>query len=141
MIVNSRPLSYVSSEDLEEPLTPSHLLCGYRVLSLPDPRTAVEDDYEDISTSRKEDLSKILADFWKRTEYLLELREAHRHQEIKGGAEQTVKVGYVVVVHDENPPRGLWRLGRVEELMVGADVDVQSASLKVTRRGENPMIK
>ena len=35
MILNSRPLSYVSSEDIEEPLTPSHLLVGYRVLSLP----------------------------------------------------------------------------------------------------------
>ena len=29
MIVNSRPLSYVSSEELEQPLTPSHLLYGY----------------------------------------------------------------------------------------------------------------
>ena len=27
-IVNSRPLSYVTSDDLEEPLTPSHLLVG-----------------------------------------------------------------------------------------------------------------
>ena len=26
-IINSRPLSYVSSEDLDEPLTPSHMLC------------------------------------------------------------------------------------------------------------------
>ena len=36
-VLNSRPLSYVSSDDLEEPMTPSHLLIGYRVLSLPDP--------------------------------------------------------------------------------------------------------
>ena len=36
MIVNSRPLSYVSTEDIEEPLTPSHLLVGQRILSLPD---------------------------------------------------------------------------------------------------------
>lgn len=36
MIINSRPLTYQSSEDAEEPLTPSHLLLGYRVLSLPD---------------------------------------------------------------------------------------------------------
>ena len=36
MILNSRPLSYISSEDLEEPLTPSHLLCGRRIMSLPD---------------------------------------------------------------------------------------------------------
>ena len=31
MILNCRPLSYVSGEDTEEPLTPSHLLCGRRL--------------------------------------------------------------------------------------------------------------
>lgn len=35
-VLNSRPLSYISS-DVEEPLTPSHLLFGYRILSIPDP--------------------------------------------------------------------------------------------------------
>ena len=35
-IVNSRPILYVSSSDLEEPLTPSHLLIGRRLLNLPD---------------------------------------------------------------------------------------------------------
>ena len=35
-VLNSRPLTFVSMDDLEEPLTPSHLFCGYRVLSLPD---------------------------------------------------------------------------------------------------------
>ena len=35
-IINSPPLSYVSFDDREEPLTPSHLLVGRRILSLPD---------------------------------------------------------------------------------------------------------
>ena len=34
--VNSRPLSYVHPNDLEQPLTPSHLLVGRSLLSLPD---------------------------------------------------------------------------------------------------------
>ena len=38
-IINSRPLSYVSSEDLDEPLTPSHL-SGLHILSLPDSTVA-----------------------------------------------------------------------------------------------------
>ena len=45
-IVNSRPISYLSSEDLEEPLTPSHLMIGHRVLSLPD-STRVTTDIHD----------------------------------------------------------------------------------------------
>ena len=36
LVLNSRPLSYISAKDLEEPLTPSHLLMGRQVLSFPD---------------------------------------------------------------------------------------------------------
>ena len=43
-VLNLRPLTYVSSEDMEEPLTPSHLMIGYRVMSLPDPPTVDSDD-------------------------------------------------------------------------------------------------
>ena len=35
-VINSRPLSYISSADYEEPLTPSHLVFGRRLLNLPD---------------------------------------------------------------------------------------------------------
>ena len=35
-VLNSLPLSYVSSEDMEEPITHSHLVVGRRILSLPD---------------------------------------------------------------------------------------------------------
>ena len=36
MILNSRPLTYISPDDLDEPITPSHLMTGRRLLSLPD---------------------------------------------------------------------------------------------------------
>ena len=35
-VLNSRPLSYVSGEDIKEPITPSHLILGCRILNLPD---------------------------------------------------------------------------------------------------------
>ncbi len=36
MVINSRPLSYISADDLDEPLTPSHLIVGRHMMSLPD---------------------------------------------------------------------------------------------------------
>ena len=35
-VLNSWPLSYVSGEDMEEPITPSHWIVGRRILNLPD---------------------------------------------------------------------------------------------------------
>ena len=45
--VNSRPLSHVSTEDAEEPVTPSYLIRGGRLLSLPDEpyHEDLEDDF------------------------------------------------------------------------------------------------
>ena len=40
-VLNSRPLTYISSEDVDEPLTPSHLLASFGILTLPDPRICV----------------------------------------------------------------------------------------------------
>ena len=56
MILNSRPLSYVSTKDLEEPLTLSHLLMGLRVLNLPDP-SYVEPEDDNWHSMSKETLS------------------------------------------------------------------------------------
>lgn len=48
-IVNSRPLTYVTSEDFEGSLTPSHLLIGRRILSLPDDLSYLEDSDEEFT--------------------------------------------------------------------------------------------
>ena len=145
MTLNSRPLSYVSSEDVEEPLTPSHLLCGYRVLSLPDLMSNEDENNYGASvtsgdlTRRMKHLSKTLNDFWRRwrTEYLLELREAHRHLRDPKGVDDPIAAGDVVVVHDENLPRGLWKLSKVEKLIPGTDGNVRCAVVKVASKGQH----
>ena len=43
-VLNSRPLTYMYSEDIETPLTPSHLVMGKRLLNLPD--TTVKESNE-----------------------------------------------------------------------------------------------
>ena len=88
-VINSQPLSYISATDCEEPLTPSHLIVGWRLLNLPDHLGYVcdpdDNDFEiDTSqlTKRMRHLASILNHFWRRwrLEYLNELRESHHYQ-------------------------------------------------------------
>ena len=72
-IVNSRPLSYVSSTDCDEPLTPSHLVVGRRVLNLPDylghSFEPGDEEFEVNAsqlTKRMKHLASVLNHFWKR---------------------------------------------------------------------------
>jgi hypothetical protein len=72
MILNSRPLSYISIEDFEESLTPSHLLIGRRLLSLPEPNYNEDDPDFDINldtddlTRRMRHLSNVMIHLWSR---------------------------------------------------------------------------
>ena len=144
MVLNSKPLSYLSSEDIEEPLTPSHLLIGRRVLSLPSYAPHQYEEDLEVShsslTRRMKYLDLTLDHFWKRwqTEYLLELRECHLY----GGSgnntgHNTVSVGDVVLVHNEGCPRGLWRLARVEDVLIGADGYARSVIIRVHSKDTN----
>ena len=136
-VLNSRPLTYVSSEDTDEPLTPSHLLVGYRVPSLPNPSIPEDTVYSpETLTRRKQHLVETLTKFWRRwkKEYLLELREFHRNQ-VKGGMRYRLEKGEVVTVYDEGHPRGLWRLGKIEDVIQSTDGGVRGVVVKVTSRG------
>ena len=128
MILNSRPLLYVSTDDMEEPLTPSHLLIGRRVLTLP-----MYSPHEDLDyglspssvelTRRMHHFNKTLDQFWKRwkTEYLVEFRECHRYHNRTKGVESIMSVGDLVLVHDQVCPRGLWKLAIIESVIKGSD--------------------
>ena len=140
-ILNSRPLSYISSSDLEEPLTPSHLLMGRRVLNMPDQLGVQRDDPDDEDftvgpdtlSDRVKRLNAALNHFWDRwrDEYLIELRETHRHAD-HSRAPSTVSVGDIVIIHDEGLPRGFWKLGKVEKLIAGRDSAVRGAVLRLS---------
>ena len=53
-VINSRPLTYLSSDDLDEPLTPSHFLCGRRILTLPDGLSEDNNSDEEFTPSQPE---------------------------------------------------------------------------------------
>ena len=134
-ILNSRPLTYISASDLDEPLTP-HLILGRRLLSLPDHLCEADSDLDYNTTSRvflnkrKRYLQTVLEQFWRRwKEYLLELREVHRYHKGKLGAKQ-IAIGDVVIVH-EDTQRRMWRIGIVEETLVSKDKEIRGAVVRV----------
>jgi hypothetical protein len=106
-ILNSRPLTYTSTKDRKEPVTSSHLMHGRRLLSLPAQHEVEDIDWgatsKDIA-KRKRYLASPLDHFWKRwkTEYLLELREAHRDRKSVQSYKELIKVNDIVIVHDQN---------------------------------------
>ena len=128
-IINSRPLTYVYGDDVEEILTPSHLLLGRRLLS------TFEEPFEDgqlvdnvVLTKRMKYLKTLSEHFWKRfsEEYLLELRSHH----VQGkDPERKPEVGEVVVI-ESTSKRNDWRLGKIVSLIRGADNRYRSAVVK-----------
>lgn len=150
-VINSRPLSYVSASDIEEPLTPSHLIVGRRLLNLPDNLNCLQDpDDEDFEidasklTRHMKHLASVLNHFWKRwrSEYLAELRESHRYASKKMVRASGVNKGNIVIVHDDSLPRGYWKLGRIQELFPGRDGLHRSALVRVASRNrEHTLLK
>ena len=144
MIVNSRPLTYFSTEDMEDPVTPSHFITGRRLMSLPDgPYNRDIDDsigtnHSDL-TKRMIHLNNVLEHFWKRwkREYLLELREAHRQlgSRPSKGITDPISIGDIVLVHEVDRPRGFWKLARVEGVITGSDGQVRGATVRIHSSG------
>ena len=119
-VINCWPLSYLSSSDYNEPLTPSHLVVDQRLLNLPDYLGHIcnpgDEDFE-VNTSQLtkqvKHLASVLNHFWKgwRLEYLNVLRESHRYSAKKTPSHLSISKVDVVVVHDDALPCGLWKLG------------------------------
>ena len=96
---------------------------GTLILSLPDPSAPDDDHYSSGTlTCRNRHLLKTLEGFWRRwkPEYLLELREFHRDQD-KRGIVYSLKKGEIVTVYDKEHPRGLWRLGKIEDVRCNSE--------------------
>ena len=108
--LNNRPLTYLSVEEFDKALTPSHLICGRRLESLPD--REIKDVTEEnlnrkLLLKRQEFIAKLLSHWWNRWkhEYLVDLRESHNLSTKRIG-QPTIAVGDVVIVHEDETPRG-----------------------------------
>ena len=67
-------------------------------------------------------------------EYLLELRETHRYANTGVAQNKVIAVGDIVLVYASSLPRTLWRLARVEKLIMGTDGEIRGAFIRVKSR-------
>eukprot|EP00794_Sanderia_malayensis_P017130 gene17130-biopygen14746 len=127
--LNSRPLTY-QYDEIETVLTPFHLIFGRKLSPVSEniEFDANDDDQKSLS-NRFIYLTNRLSHFWSRWkhEYLTDLRELHRQ---KKTAPEKILVGDVVLIHEDNVKRGLWKVGIIEKLIVGKDGVVRGAAVR-----------
>ena len=135
-ILNNRPLTYIYPNDLEECVTPNHLLYG-RKLNFTSTNSSTA--YDSHETANHQVVADIINQFWKRwlKEYVVNLRETHKFSN-QNRLQPTVEVSDVVLIHDENLPRSMWRMGVVTEVIHGADNQIRGA---VARSNKNTLLK
>lgn len=134
--LNSRPLTYEYDEVGCEALTPSHLMVGRRLKSMPDDMIGEESEDETNCGRRFRYVTKKKEHFWNRwrKEYLVGLREFHREK--NKSKENDVEKGDVVVVFEDKVKRGNWKMAKVTEVIAGRDGEVRGARVRMIRNGK-----
>ena len=134
--MNTRPLTYLSEENYDEHITPSHLMYGQNI----NRRNIVNDNGNVITLDKtliKARIKHVTAasnHFWNIfcKEYLLSLREKHRYRKNNTKEKLELKINDVVLIQDDKiTPRNNWRRGKVEELIVSRDSKIRDAILRV----------
>lgn len=126
-ILNSRPMTPLPSDpnDLNA-LCPSHFIVGDLLIGLPE---------SDLTNTKLNRLSSwqhiplIRQHFWKRwsKEYLNELNVRTKwHQQLT----DSIKVGTMVILKEDNSPPLQWPLGRIVKVHQGNDKIVRAITVK-----------
>ena len=101
-----------------------------------------EDNYKveitlDTLSRRMSQLRKTLDHFWMhwQAEYLLQLRDCHRHYKKTDERGDTLSEGHIVLVHSDKFSRGFWKLAKIHQLIQGSDGHVRAAIIKLPGKG------
>ena len=123
-LINARPLTYVYDdvESVSLPLTPSHLVYGRRITTMPNSEHyEIQSTYQSLTRKAKHhrNLLQRFTKQWKH-EYLLALRE---QSSTKSRANQNpeIAVGDIVIIRNDQTKRIFWKLAKVEQLLPGDD--------------------
>ena len=134
-VINSRSLTYISSDNLIEPLTPFPLLFG-RNVSIISSDVSCKFKTGEAAKNSYEHLKRVLDGQWKifNSSYINELRQQHIYRSSNGtSASKFPSLGDVVLIKRDTPlPRQKWRLGKVEKLIRGRDGNVRGVKLVVS---------
>ena len=136
-VINTRPLLYLDDEFRGQggPLTPAHFLTLRSFIVFP--HVDYDNDDPDIcittflSRSWKQG-QHLLQQFWSvfKSEYLHSLRDRPVSFPLRGGqVSAQPSVDSVVLIKDDDSPRGTWKMGRILRLHPGTDGVARSATI------------
>jgi hypothetical protein len=131
-VVNARPLNYISDgADEPLPITPNQFLNNRRsTCATPEPAvnllapTSTSATLIAMDQERREYVSNICARFIE--DYVMQLDNFHS----KGKSSRKIRLGEVVLIHDEHTKRLMWSTGLVTELRPSRDGLVRSVVLR-----------
>ena len=126
-IVNSRPLTLVSNDPAEEPLTPNHLITMKSATLLPPPGHFVKEDM--YSQKRWRRVQYLTEQFWSRwrKEFVLSLNQRQKWSTPR----RNVRIGDVVLLIDSDTPRMQWPRGIVVDTKTSGDGLVRRVKVRV----------
>ena len=133
--INSRPLTYLHDDDIQDPITPSHLFCGRNIMPQAESLPVLSNT--DNLGKRTKYMQQVIKSFWSRFSktYLNDLREPGRKRVCE---KNVLSVGEVVMIKEDSiSPRSTWRSARIEKLLIGADGKVRGAELRsISKKGK-----
>ena len=138
-LLNSRPLTHVSVDPLDlEAITPNHFLIGRNSPNVP---PDVFDERDLCSRKRWRQAQTLTDHFWRRwlREYVPALTERKKW---RTRSQTDVQIGDLVLVVEDNLPRGKWNLGRVVKTFPGSDGLIRTVEVQ-TKQGtfKRPVVK
>ena len=131
-VINSRPITYVvdDSDGISYPLTPSQLINGRNLSSLPNNAYfEIVNTYEELSKRAKYH-RRLLSQFtnrWKK-QYLLSLLGNYRPRK-DSMFNPDININDICIIQNEQVKRAFWKLCKMEELIIGADGSTRSAKV------------